>query len=467
MKLKIKSYYIITILLSFLICFTGCVTVTQLIEEKKLVEAEEYCSMLAGKAKKECHLKLANEYLKNKDYNKAGIYYRKADYKEGLLKIADIFFMMNEFGKALKYYHTAGNVALGYKKLGDVFAKNNKEDEAVKFYKKAGYTRIEILIAVGDAFYGNQNYTKALKYYANAENKERMKLCYKNLADMYAEEGDNDNAVRFYRKTGLEQIEIEAKSGSIYAYKGDKSLNRGNYEDALEFYKTSLEYYDKSGYTREAKDIIARLENIGKDAIKAEITSYSAPDKFKDYFRRGNSERLEIVEKSFGTILEYCDLKNDNKMKNNYLNASAGLYKAFTTRLLTDICPVQKRDSYYPESVSDSDIFKCKSDTAWLCIKTADNLEQISENRDPVTIDEFNRPNLYENPKLFYKKAADILYNIALEKEEKGKQENRKYFIFKLHKFFEKAAKYYEIAGDERLQKISERRAKKIEKNFH
>ena len=248
--LKTSGYFFFLILALIIYIPTSLYAqkLDKLIIKEKYENAEKYCSKQSGEYQKECYLKLANAYLITKnDYSKAEMFYVKAGKQnEGYLKIGDAYFANTKYEKAIEYYEKAGNKDR-LKKVADIHFSNGDYDKSIDFYIKAGEADKAVYNKVADDAFANKKYEKAAEYYEKAENKDRLK----KLADRHFSSGEYDKSVDLYIKAG-------ETDKAVYNKVADDAFANKKYEKAAEYYEKAK---NKDGQ-KKVSDKVAFLKKL-------------------------------------------------------------------------------------------------------------------------------------------------------------------------------------------------------------
>ncbi|MBC7862271.1 MAG: tetratricopeptide repeat protein, partial [Bacteroidia bacterium] len=155
----------------------------------------------------------------------------------------------------------------------------------------------------GDNDMAFEFYLKSLKSYEKTGDQKGMAGVYNNLGIVHADIGNYDKAIEFYFKALQIKETLGDKKGVANSYNniGNIHANKNNYELAIEFYSKSLEIRNELG---DKKGMAVPYSNIG--AI---------------YAKKGNYDKaIEFYSKSFSIRNELGDKKG---MADLYLNIGA------------------------------------------------------------------------------------------------------------------------------------------------
>jgi tetratricopeptide (TPR) repeat protein len=209
------------------------------------------------------------------------------------------FFILKKFkrfkGRADVYYILAYNA----KEFQDEKKAKTFFQRAVKYSKAGSYTAIKSKLALGEMYYNEKKYSKAIPLYEKALRKKDQKWWTKdayNLAWCYFRVGNQNKAIRL-------MTEVHKLSGN------------SSYVDLSDQVERDLAYfYSESGRTREAHQF---FKKIGKDVGL-------------NFFKVGKylkgQGKYAAAEKSFSEALKNA---NDNELKKDIYVELLSLYERF------------------------------------------------------------------------------------------------------------------------------------------
>ena len=152
--------------------------------------------------------------------------------------------------------------------IGMCFGQSNLQKLRNNFKKDTSLVRQ--LNEIGDKFYDEKNYTKAIEQYQKALEKAQkvgskrgMMLSHSNLASAYRLLGEYDKSIENHQKT-IQYAQAENEETQLaksYINLGNVYRNISSYKDALEVYLKGLEYAIKIKNTRFQS---IALNNIGE-----------------------------------------------------------------------------------------------------------------------------------------------------------------------------------------------------------
>lgn len=172
--------------------------------------------------------------------------------------IGNIYYEQANYSKALEYYFNALKIKL---KIGD------KRGEASN------------LGNIGLIYSEQQDYTKALEYYNRAilinkeiGNKNFLASNYVNVGNIYLDNRNYNEALHYFQESLTIQLELgnKAKQAIIYNNIGIVYDEQGDYNQALNYYQKALKINTELG---SEKYIVANHINIG--AICIELKKYN------------------------------------------------------------------------------------------------------------------------------------------------------------------------------------------------
>ncbi len=236
---------------------------------------------------------LGNLYKSRGSFKKALVYHRKS------LEI-DI-----ERKDTLGIAGSYNNLGIDYRSLG-------KSDSALYFYEKSLALKKAIndenglantLTNIGQAYFHLKDYDKSLKYNLEAlaierkvDNKRGVSQSYINIGEGYLNAGDI-NSASYYLENGYEMaMEIGVVEDVMSALEGlsKASLQKEDYEKALEYYKSYTIYKD-SLLNEETNNQIAKLDAIYEnDAKRKEISLLNQEKKLQETALK-NEELQKVI----------------------------------------------------------------------------------------------------------------------------------------------------------------------------
>ena len=254
-----------------------------------------------------------NRYELSLYYYKKGLLYGRGDDKI-YNRVANLFFLIEEFRDAQKYYNEALLVEpsnITYKiNLGRTLLRLNKDEEAAKLLEEgieAGVNDLELFVDYGSLLIKNKKYEEGLKYLRLAENIEK----------------DNFGVLYKIGKCLIDMNNLD--QGNKYLYDASKVILKNDMVKASIILKYSLEkkcdadslkllvkILEKSGEFRDVYELIKQYQwevEIDNELLDALI----------------NSEiELELYEKAFEEFGKYD--QNDMVDKIRYLKAKVNCY---------------------------------------------------------------------------------------------------------------------------------------------
>jgi superkiller protein 3 len=247
---------------------------------------------------------LGNIYFAKKDYDTALKYYdlslqKDSSYRFALTNSAKAQVQKGNHEQAIKLYQQAivadkNYQAEGWYEIANIYFEQKNWENALKYYTKvAGTTfkQIETQNFIGSIYYAKEDYDSALKHYELAllknpnyrfalENSGRAWLYkgdakkaidfhqraiaadknyegegYNEIANIYYDKKDWENAVQYYEKA----INVEFQLPQTYNGLGNVYFAKTEYETALKFYTLSLQKDPNYRYA---------LINSGKTSVK-------------------------------------------------------------------------------------------------------------------------------------------------------------------------------------------------------
>lgn len=226
------------------------------------------------------------------------------------------------FQKALVYHRKSLEIDIGrkdtlgiagsYNNLGIDFRNIGKPDSALFFYEKSLVLKKAIndesgiantLTNIGQVYFHLKEYDKSLKYNLEAlaierkvDNKRGISQSYINIGEGYLNAGDI-NSASYYLENGYEMaMEIGVVEDVMSALEGlsKASLQKEDYEKALEYYKSYTVYKD-SLLNEETNNQIAKLDAIYEnDAKRKEISLLNQEKKLQETALK-NEELQKVI----------------------------------------------------------------------------------------------------------------------------------------------------------------------------
>ena len=183
-----KSTAIITtIILGMSLLFSGCASLDSMIEKREYIKADTYCSSLEGEKQKECYKKLAGHFLAEKDYLRAGQYYRKGGFSKSEYNtlIAEACIADGSLDRAGDFFRLAGLPDKEiYLKLAEAAMVLGKYTEASAYYSKSGDSTGEFNALRSAIESSDLNMKKeALSILKDSDNEKAPELLEKLLQD--------------------------------------------------------------------------------------------------------------------------------------------------------------------------------------------------------------------------------------------------------------------------------------------
>ncbi len=132
-----------------------------------------------------------------------------------------------------------------YRKLGEIYLNKKGQfdmpfyNEARKNLEKANKLGINSFALHNDlalSYQGSGNLNKAIKEYELILNKDENAVDFINLASLYKNNGDNQNALKFYKKA----LENGCEKVSLYINLGDLYINNKDYKKAINVLKKGI-----------------------------------------------------------------------------------------------------------------------------------------------------------------------------------------------------------------------------------
>ena len=233
------------------------------------------------------------------ELNKALGYYKKK------LKIK------KELGNPLEIGYTLVNMSSIYARLQDYEKTLECCDEALEIVEKTGDKLMEqnVLGKLGIAYAEQGDFSKGLKYYKeklaiSEKMGDRRSVAYaaNNIGELYKEKGDYEKALEYYQK----DREISEGLGDKKGY----AITIGNMGS---LYKL-MEDFDK------AEDLYDEAIRMGKDQKARDIISYFMCCQADLFFRKGQIEKAEGLNKEALNIAEDIEM-GETLFDGNLLNA--------------------------------------------------------------------------------------------------------------------------------------------------
>lgn len=145
------------------------------------------------------------------------------------------------------------NSGLSYLKLNEY----EKAEERFKKALKNNAPPVKVYNAIGSAYLAGGNMTKAVEAIKKSLDIEESQSAMINIAGAYQALGQNDLAVKYYRKAGL----VDPSNRTIHNNLGVLLYNMGSYKAALEEFNRALE--------KKGDDDARVLMNEGQAFLKA------------------------------------------------------------------------------------------------------------------------------------------------------------------------------------------------------
>jgi ATP/maltotriose-dependent transcriptional regulator MalT len=262
-------------------------------------------------------------------------------YPEGLGKIYNrkgvIERLRSNFIKSIKYHKRALNflekskdtllLIKNYNNLANSLRKINMEQESLKYFHKALQLAQKInhkksiaisYHGIGNIYSDIEDYKTAIPYFYKAlkiekelHNQRGIEYCYANLAEAYTMIGRKDSAEYFLKKTFELSKPVFGNHLPIeYNLSGKFHYQFGNYQQAVEDYKKSLEYLKNSSVKRY---IANGMIMLGKTYFK--LHRYNEAEK---YINQGLKIAKEIGSKEnivlgLNALIDIALSRNDYK----------------------------------------------------------------------------------------------------------------------------------------------------------
>jgi len=289
--------------------------------------------------------------------------YEKSGNKDGLKKIAKVYFDEGDKLSALEGYEKAGDrngivnslssikgtpsiTFLGYKdsdlkkEIKGVWNEKAKEwiaeapnswgiNNAVDYYKKAGLPEKkikEILNELGDEKFKEGKVETAAEFYEEAGTKNKLKKVHEKIGDQLAKKGDYFSAAMHYEKAKSKE---KLKESLLKA--GNKSFEEGNFSHAADSYKKAglkdkFKVAENKMYKKEAENLIKekkfaeaayRYGHIGTNDEKNNLLIQEGDKLMKKgsfesaerYYKEGGLSEKEIFSKIGNELSKKGDFK--------------------------------------------------------------------------------------------------------------------------------------------------------------
>ena len=252
------------------------------------------------------------------------------DYDTELLAFANILARIGEYGEGEKYYQRLLNelpsdhqdIHICYHNLGNIAYLQGDYDKSLEYHSKSLDIKIRLLklhdpsIAdsyncLGIVYFNKTDYKQAIDSFTKAlnilkvttiKNDTKMIVCLNNIGLVYRMEKDYSKSLDYYQKAlAIDKQNLTEDLGQAYHTIGALYWCLGCYDDAMEYYKSSLE--NKSQYLSANHPSIAMtLENIGliyenKNQYQQAFDQYEKAEKiYRQTLSSIHSDVIQIQE---------------------------------------------------------------------------------------------------------------------------------------------------------------------------
>lgn len=171
-------------------------------------------------------------------------------------------------------------------------------------HQQSGNPEVEKLVEIGNSYFDQENYPKAIEYYQKAINIDpNQSTPYNNIGAAYSRMDNYDKAFEYYKKA----LAIDPNDPVRQNNMGDIYYNRGDYDNAIEHYKKAVTVdnkyingYKNLGHSYLQKDDYDQAIYYFERALDIDPNEDQAYNGIGNvYYRQGNYEKsIEYYEKA-------------------------------------------------------------------------------------------------------------------------------------------------------------------------
>lgn len=428
---------------------------------KQIRELEEVLSKTAGKDKFKILNQLSEVYekisiQKSIEYGLETLdllQYVKGNSKKAeiYIRLGDLYKQINEYDKAMSYYHTGLGLsktakndkkrAEFYNNFGEVSYRLTNYDQALEFYLKSLKTREELhdkkgisdsLNTVGNIYFQLKNYSQALEYYKQSlkirlELKDEIAIgkSYNNMGNLYSMMKDYPKALEYY----YDAIKLYDKGGekklksSVYNNIGIIYREKGELEQALESFLEAIKIAKEL-------DLVYNIPNTSNEAARTflALKRYSEAE---EYLKSALAEAKKLsaknmVQESYQIFSELYFEKKDYKKAHEFYKLYADLKDSIYGELSGKIAEIQSK--YIAEQKEkEAEIYRLKNVEMAKYIKDLQKANEIIKKKNKELTDAYTKLDLLArtDPLTRLSNRRDILDKIkyeALKYERSGEK---------------------------------------------
>jgi len=204
-----------------------------------------------------------------------------------------------------------------YKGLGRMYRTNGDFDKSLIYYEKElqlledNYPSKHLTVSIsqyhiGNVYYEKLEYQNALDYYLKAhkvweknyaQDYPYMRYLNEAIGDMYWELGDQENSLLYFNLSVLNEQKVNNDESEQYIITGDSLVQKGNYQFALNYYESALNFREKTYgknhiLTGACKNFVARAKRSSgniegsldeyQDAINILVEEMTSPSWYEN-----------------------------------------------------------------------------------------------------------------------------------------------------------------------------------------
>jgi diguanylate cyclase (GGDEF)-like protein len=360
---------------------------------------------------------------------------------EVYIRLGDLYKQINEYDKAMSYYHTGLELsktakndkkrAEFYNNFGEVSYRLTNYDQALEFYLKSLKTREELhdkkgisdsLNTVGNIYFQLKNYSQALDYYKKSlgirlELKEEIAIgkSYNNMGNLFSMMKDYPKALEYY----YDAIKLYDKGGekklksSVYNNIGIIYREKGELDQALESFLEAIKIAKEL-------DLVYNLPNTSNEAAR----TFLAMKKFaeaEEYLTYALTEAKKLsarnmVQESYQLFSELYFEKKDYIKAYEFYKLYADLKDSIYGELSGKIAEIQSK--YIAEQKEkEAEIYRLKNVEMAKYIKDLQKANDIIKKKNKELTDAYMKLDLLArtDPLTRLSNRRDILDKIKYE----------------------------------------------------
>lgn len=360
---------------------------------------------------------------------------------EVYIRLGDLYKQINEYDKAMSYYHTGLELsktakndkkrAEFYNNFGEVSYRLTNYDQALEFYLKSLKTREELhdkkgisdsLNTVGNIYFQLKNYSQALDYYKKSlsirlELKEEIAIgkSYNNMGNLFSMMKDYPKALEYY----YDAIKLYDKGGekklksSVYNNIGIIYREKGDLDQALKSFLEAIKIAKEL-------DLVYNLPNTSNEAAR----TFLAMKKFaeaEEYLTYALTEAKKLsarnmVQESYQLFSELYFEKKDYIKAYEFYKLYADLKDSIYGELSGKIAEIQSK--YIAEQKEkEAEIYRLKNVEMAKYIKDLQKANDIIKKKNKELTDAYMKLDLLArtDPLTRLSNRRDILDKIKYE----------------------------------------------------